>query len=107
VLSLAVLALRHHRLEITSQTAKLHDTIKAREQSLWDERVQIARNTNPLALAVNLKTQGMSPGAALQPRDTQTKKTRSDAGTHVETDLVGPLRDSGSGHSNPNRPRGQ
>ena len=105
MLSLAVLGLRHRRLEITSQTVKLQDQIMAREQSMWDQKVQIAEHTNPLALAVNLKTQGMSPGAALLPREARTTKPRTGT-TKVETDLVAPIRDTGSsGHSDPRRPR--
>lgn len=112
LLSLAVLGLRQHRLEVTSQTARLHDQIKVREQTLWDQRVQIAKSTNPLALAVNLKTAGMSAGEAMQPRSTGRRTPGSTAGAPShgpETDLAAslgaPPAAGAPGHSDPRRPR--
>ena len=45
--ALTVLALRHERLELTAETARIHDQIVARHQTLLDQRVAIARQTNP------------------------------------------------------------
>ncbi len=94
LLSLAVLGLRHHRQEVTSQTAKIHALILQREQSLADQKVLITRATNPLTLAINLKAAGMNAGEAMQPRDVRRTRVAPGApapGT-VETDLVAPLR---------------
>ena len=114
VISLAVLGLRQRRLEISAETARLHDQIKLREQTLWDQQVQIAKSTNPLTLAVNLKSAGMNAGEALQPRATGRRAGGTGAGASAkppETDLIAPLRDAAgpepgvSGHSDPRRPR--
>jgi hypothetical protein len=94
----ALLALRQHRLELTSQSAAIYQQIRERNESLLDQRVQIARETNPWALAAALKDAGVNTGAALQKRVTQVQTIRP----QVETDLVAPLLD---GHANPARPR--
>jgi len=107
LVALALFGLRQHRLEITSQCAKIHSEIKNREDALLDQKVQIARQTNPWALASGLEAQGMSPGDALVTRDGRTGKAKpaASAAPVVETDLLAPLRDSGGGGHNPSRPR--
>ena len=103
---LALLALRQHRLELTSQSAAIYDTIRDRNHTLLDQRVEIARRTNPWAVASALKDAGINTGQALELRDTQLNKpVASPATPAVETDLVAPLMNDGSGHLNPSRPR--
>ncbi|GEM_PF-2049188 len=107
ILALALFGLRQNRREIERQTSLLHEQIHLREETLRGQRPEIAHLTNPLALAVNLKQQGMNAGDAMQPRESRTsRRTAATSGgtPRVETDLLAPLRDSGSGHSNPNRP---
>ncbi len=114
MVALAVLALRHHRLEVTSETVRIHDEILARRQTLLDQRVAIARGTNPWALAAGLKAAGMETGEAMVSRTTAQSAAPGPVIPSVETDLVAPLmsRSRGAnsggadagGHSNPNRP---
>jgi len=107
LIALAMLALRQRRLEVTSETVKIHDEILARRQTLLDQRVQIARQTNPWALAAGLKAAGMDTGNALevQPGVSTRSTTNGPATPAIETDLVAPVMNDGNGHSNPNRPR--
>lgn len=86
LIGLAVLGLQHHKLEITSQSVKLHNDIVQRQHTLWDQQVLISQKTNPLALAEGLKKAGMSPGEALTPREKPKPVNR------VEGDLIAPLR---------------
>jgi hypothetical protein len=106
MVALVVLALRHHRLEVTSETVWIHDEILARKQMLLDQRVEIARQTNPWALAAGLKAAGMDTGNALESRTSSVPKAPGPVIPRVETDLVAPVVDSSGGHSNANRPKG-
>ena len=45
-----VLQLRQQHLELSHQTAELHDQIRARQAKLWDQQVQIAIYTAPNAI---------------------------------------------------------
>ncbi len=104
-LAMALLALRQHRLELTSQSVKIHDEIHAREQSLWAQRAQIAERTNPWALASGLRDAGVDTGAALRPHTSTKAAGSGNAPPAIETDLVAPVRgDAGGGRVNPNRP---
>lgn len=92
--ALALLGLRHHHLELTSQSAKLFEQIQIRTHSLWDQEYLIANKTNPIATAKNFKSAGLdttaySPNGALtQPAPKKPKNTpNQDVG-----DLVAPLR---------------
>ncbi len=78
--ALAVLALRHERLEVTAETVRIHDQILARHQTLLDQRVAIAKQTNPWALAAGLKTAGVDTGDALASRAAEWDNTGVDAG---------------------------
>jgi hypothetical protein len=60
VVALLVLGLRQHRLELTSQTAWLQGQIAQREQTLWGQRMAIARATNPTVLASELQKQNLA-----------------------------------------------
>ena len=104
VVALALLAVRQHRLDLTSESVKIHDEIQAREHSLWDQRAQIAEHTNPWALASGLREAGVDTGAALNPHESQRAVTPS-APPAIETDLLAPVRGDGGGHANANRPR--
>jgi hypothetical protein len=129
VVALALLALRQHRLELTSQSMKIHEEITAREHTLWDQRVEIARRTNPWALAAGLQKAGVDTGGAMTPRQSTNPRVGV-ALPAVETDLVAPVRgdvaparpeplpvrggavgagnmggSNGNGHANPDRPR--
>ena len=99
--ALALLGIRQHRLELTSQSAAIYERIRERNETLLDQRVLIARQTNPWTLATALKDSGVNTGTALQPRDTQLGRPLP-ATPAVETDLIAPLID---GHSNPARPK--
>ena len=76
--------------------------------------MEIARRTNPWAVASALKDAGINTGDALRLRDTQSNSpANGPAVPAVETDLVAPLMNNngggrvsdGSGHLNPSRPR--
>jgi hypothetical protein len=106
LVALALLALRQHRLELTSQSAAIYDTIRDRHHTLLDQRVEIARRTNPWALAAALNQSGVNTGDALRVRDTTLGAPANSANVPaVETDLVAPLLNDGTGHANPGRPR--
>lgn len=110
VVALTLLAVRTHRLEVTSESARIHEEIKQREQTLLDQRAQIAQQVTPWTLVANLKAAGMDAGDAVVSHAITTPPTvRQQSQTPaVETDLVAPLMNNndsgGSGHSNRNRP---
>jgi hypothetical protein len=61
-----VLELRQQHLELSHQTAQLHDEIAAHQAKLWDQQVQIAIYTAPNAIqrpvdAHSLKLAPQSP----------------------------------------------
>jgi hypothetical protein len=109
MMALTLLGLRQYRLEITSQCAKIHHDIKNREDDLRAQRVAIARETNPWALAATLEKAGLNPGDALITRDGRTKQRppgTTSTTPQVETDLLAPLRDPGAPPGDdPSRPR--
>ena len=88
-IGLALIGLRQRRWELTSQCAQIYTQIQERNETLLDQRVVIARKTNPWALATALKDSGVDTGSALQPRATSLKAATLPA---VETDLVDPVR---------------
>jgi hypothetical protein len=64
-----VLELRQQHLELSHQTAQLHDQIAAHQAKLWDQQVQIAIYTAPNAIqktvdahSLNLAPQSPVPG---------------------------------------------
>ena len=59
VMALLLLGMRQQRLALTSETAKLHNEVLKREQKLWDQQDQIARQTNPLVLTEQIKNLGL------------------------------------------------
>jgi len=89
LVALALLGLRQRRLELTSESAKIYSTIREKNETLLDQRVEIAKVTNPWTLAWTLKSSGVDPGAALQSRPTSVGRTTVPA---VETDLTAPVR---------------
>jgi hypothetical protein len=103
VVALVLLGLRQHRLELTADSVRIYDQIRDRHHTLLDQRVIIARQTNPWALATALKEQGVNTGEALRSRTTQlTPRGGTGITPQVETDLVAPLLTDGH---NPGRPR--
>ena len=112
IVALALLALRQHRLELTSESMKIHDQIEARNQTLWGQRVEIARRTNPWTLAAGLQAAGVDTGGAMTQRARPAVRPAAPSNA-VVTDLVAPVRGDApvsgapgnAGHSNANRPR--
>ena len=47
---LLLLQLRQQHLELSHQTAELHDQIRSRQAKLWDQQIQIAIYTAPNAI---------------------------------------------------------
>jgi hypothetical protein len=106
LVAFALLGLRQHRLELTSESAAIFNRIRERQHTLLDQQVQITRQTNPWAIATALQNAGVNTGEALRPRDTKLgKPANGPAVPAVETDLLAPLFNDGSGHGNPARPR--
>jgi cell division protein FtsL len=50
------LQLRQQHLELSHQTAQLHDQIRSRQGKLWDQQVQIAIYTAPNAIRKTIET---------------------------------------------------
>lgn len=98
-----LLGLRQHRLELTAQSSKIYDAIRDRQHTLLDQRVEIARRTNPWAIAAALEEQGVNTGDAMRAKQTQGKPAGAVNVPAVETDLVAPLL--GNGHGGQSRPR--
>jgi hypothetical protein len=104
--AMALLALRQHRLELTSESVKIHDQIQSREQSLWAQRALIAERTNPWALASGLRAAGVDTGAALTSHASASAPGATNTPPAIETDLAAPVRgDTGGGHANADHPR--
>jgi hypothetical protein len=104
LVALGLLGLRQHRLELTSQSTRIYETIRDRQHTLLDQRVAIARETNPWAIAAALEEHGVDTGDALRKRQTQLGKPPGAVTVPaVETDLVAPLL--GDGHAGQSRPR--
>jgi hypothetical protein len=87
-IGLALLGLRQRRLELNSQSVQVYSQIRERNETLLDLDVVIARQTNPWALANNLKQAGVNTGGALEHRGTRIGRTPP----AVESDLIAPLR---------------
>src|SRR4051812_20037415 len=88
LVALSLLAIRQHRLELTAQSAKIYDQIRERNQTLLDQQVQIAKITNPWAVASALEKSGVNVGDALKPKITNLNKTTPTPA--IETDLTAP-----------------
>ena len=66
IISVLVLQLRQQHLELSHQSAQLHDQIRSHQAKLWDQQVQIAIYTAPNAIqktvdANSLKLAPQSP----------------------------------------------
>ena len=94
LVALCLLGLRQHRLELTSECTRIFDTICDRQHTLLDQRVDIARQTNPWAIAAALQQQGINTGDALRTRQTQLGAKTGNTPA-VETDLIAPLLNDG------------
>jgi cell division protein FtsL len=89
LVALVLLGLRQRRLELTSETSAIYAQIREKNEALLDQRVEIAKLTNPWTLAWTLKSSGIDTGAALQNRPTSVGRTPVPA---IETDLTAPVR---------------
>jgi hypothetical protein len=89
LVALMLLGLRQRRLELTSETSAIYAEIIKRNETLLDQRVEIAQQTNPWTLAGALTSSGVDTGAALKNRPTSVGRTALPA---VETDLTDPVR---------------
>jgi hypothetical protein len=87
-IGIALLGLRQHRLELNAQSVQIYSQIRDRNEKLLSQNIDLAKATNPWALAANLKHSGVNPGAALERRGTQVGKEPP----AVESDLIAPLR---------------
>jgi len=66
IIALLLLQLRQQHMELSHQTARMHDQIRSRQAKLWDQQVQIAIYTAPNAIqrtvdAHNLKMAPQQP----------------------------------------------
>jgi len=66
IIALLLLQLRQQHIELSHQTARMHDQIRSRQAKLWDQQVQIAIYTAPNAIqrtvdAHNLKMAPQQP----------------------------------------------
>ena len=89
LVALVLLGLRQRRLELTSETAAIYAQIREKNEALLDQRVEIAKVTNPWAIAGTLTSSGIDTGAALRSRSTSVGRAPVPA---IETDLVDPVR---------------
>jgi hypothetical protein len=103
LVALCLLGLRQHRLELTAQSTRIFDTIRDRQHTLLDQRVEIARRTNPWAINAALEQQGVNTGEAMRTRQMQGKPAGAVTVPAIETDLVAPLLNNG--HAGQSRPR--
>src|SRR3954471_3399162 len=88
LVALTLLGLRQHRLELTSESAAIYERIRERNETLLDQRVVIARRTNPWALAAALNESGVDTGDALRARQTRVGEPAPTPGVRpIETDL--------------------
>ena len=81
-IALTLLQLRQQHMELSHQTAELHDQIRSRQAKLWDQQVQIAIYTAPNAIqrtidahSLNLQPQRPVPGTKRSWIDVQPTST--------------------------------
>ena len=81
-IALTLLQLRQQHMELSHQTAELHDQIRNRQARLWDQQIQIAIYTAPNAIqrtidahSLNLQPQRPVPGTKRSWIDVQPTKT--------------------------------
>ncbi|HMB95310.1 MAG TPA: hypothetical protein VKK61_04655 [Tepidisphaeraceae bacterium] len=63
-IAVALLQLRHQRLELNYQTNKLHDEIRRSQSKLWNQQLQIAVYTAPNAIQKTVGSQNLNMVAA-------------------------------------------
>lgn len=91
LVALALLGLRQHRLELTAESAKIYSQIRERNETILSQRVDIAKQTNPPALATALEASGVNTGAALHMRGSSVGRGRS-VPSGPEVDLTDQVR---------------
>lgn len=91
LVALALLGLRQRRLELTSESAGIYSKIREHNETLLDQRVVIAQQTNPKTLATALEERGVNTGGALQMRSSTVNRP-GNMPTGIETDLTAPIR---------------
>ena len=114
-LALGLLGLRMRRLELTAETARLRLDVERRQHQLWGQEDQIARQTNPPALAEGLHNSGMVMGSPIgvPARGAGTANTgNGGGGAHSDTDrdLLAPVSHTSRRHhpaATPGTGRGQ
>ena len=63
-----MLGLRQRRLELTSESSAIYAQIRDRNETLMDQRVEIAKITNPWTLAVRPQKAGREHRGGLESR---------------------------------------
>lgn len=60
LIAVALLQLRHQRLELSYQTNHLHEQIRRSQAKLWDQQLQIAVYTAPNAISKTVGDQKLN-----------------------------------------------
>ncbi|MEI8197423.1 MAG: hypothetical protein WCI73_16115 [Phycisphaerae bacterium] len=115
-LALGLLGLRMRRLELTAETARLRLDVERRQHQLWGQEDQIARQTNPPALAEGLHNSGLVLGPPIgglaRGRGATGASTGGGAGgrSDADRDLLAPVARTSRRHhptATPGAGRGQ
>jgi cell division protein FtsL len=59
LLAAVILQLRQQRLELSYETAELHDQIRGQQSRLWDQQLRIASCTAPNAISQTINLKGL------------------------------------------------
>jgi hypothetical protein len=65
-LGLGLLTRRQQRLNLMSQTARLHSQLQATQAKLWSQQLQIAAKTGPREIEKLAGDDGLTPGILLR-----------------------------------------
>ena len=71
-IAMALVTLRHQRLEMMNEMTRLHSQMNRSRQGVWDYQVRIAGKSDPIALAqaiqrAKLNLEPMTPGSNAAP----------------------------------------
>lgn len=80
-IAVALLQLRHQRLELSYQTNKLHEQMRRSQAKLWDQQLQIAIYTAPNAISKTVGDQklNMVPQTPIAAQQTSWMEPQHDA----------------------------